>query len=511
MLKNTSLKTIFSGSVWGILAKIISAGIQFITIPLLIGYYGKLDYGLIALAYSLNAYLRLVDLGMNTGLIRYLSIWVSKDETKNIVKASQTSVLFYTFIGLVNALVFIGLGYFSQGIFKLEHEQALVFSWLMYILAASAVINWFLYVVNQLLTAFDEIAWINRVTILASLLNLCTAYLAVKLELSIPKYFFIYTLGFLMVIPLNILRLRKTGIPVSQLLSPKWDKHIFKTIIGYSLSIFAMGIFQFSANNLRPILLGAFGNQGVGIVTEYRIIETISMLIIAFGGVFLQVLLPVSAKSYALSDQKRIEQIIYGGTKYVTIFLSLVIFGLVINANELLELYVGKEFTHLSVWLIIWLITLFSMHNTPVSSLILSVGKIKPLVYSSAVACIVSLALTAVLAPKLSVGAAVIAYLIYILIQVSFSYVYYIPRILKLNGKRIFLNSFLPSLIGGATIAALVYYFVGYSMNKEYSLVVVILIKSTIFAIAFFVYSFFVIVKKEEITHLRNLILHKIR
>ena len=314
-----------------------------------------------------------------------------------------------------------------------------------------------------------------------------------------------------MVIPLNILRLRKTGIPVSQLLSPKWDKHIFKTIIGYSLSIFAMGIFQFSANNLRPILLGAFGNQGVGIVTEYRIIETISMLIIAFGGVFLQVLLPVSAKSYALSDQKRIEQIIYGGTKYVTIFLSLVIFGLVINANELLELYVGKEFTHLSVWLIIWLITLFSMHNTPVSSLILSVGKIKPLVYSSAVACIVSLALTAVLAPKLSVGAAVIAYLIYILIQVSFSYVYYIPRILKLNGKRIFLNSFLPSLIGGATIAALVYYFVGYSMNKEYSLVVVILIKSTIFAIAFFVYSFFVIVKKEEITHLRNLILHKIR
>ena len=154
MLKNTSLKTIFSGSVWGILAKIISAGIQFITIPLLIGYYGKLDYGLIALAYSLNAYLRLVDLGMNTGLIRYLSIWVSKDEMQNIVKASQTSVLFYTFIGLVNALVFIGLGYFSQGIFKLEHEQALVFSWLMYILAASAVINWFLYVVKSIINSF---------------------------------------------------------------------------------------------------------------------------------------------------------------------------------------------------------------------------------------------------------------------------------------------------------------------------------------------------------------------
>ena len=60
-----------SDSFWGILAKIIDAGAKFFTIPMLVGYYGKSDYGLIALVFSLNAYMRLMDMGINIGSIRF--------------------------------------------------------------------------------------------------------------------------------------------------------------------------------------------------------------------------------------------------------------------------------------------------------------------------------------------------------------------------------------------------------------------------------------------------------
>src|SRR5690606_35490023 len=76
MSSDSSVKRIFSGSAWGIMAKILDAAAKFVTIPLLVGYYGKVDYGLIALAFSLNAYLRLMDLGMNVGSVRFFSMWV---------------------------------------------------------------------------------------------------------------------------------------------------------------------------------------------------------------------------------------------------------------------------------------------------------------------------------------------------------------------------------------------------------------------------------------------------
>ena len=70
-MSNKELTKLFKGSALGIVSKVFDAAIKFITIPLLVGFFGKLDYGLIALAFSLNAYLRLMELGMNVGAIRF--------------------------------------------------------------------------------------------------------------------------------------------------------------------------------------------------------------------------------------------------------------------------------------------------------------------------------------------------------------------------------------------------------------------------------------------------------
>src|SRR5690554_5578965 len=138
----SSAKRIFSGSAWGILAKIFDAGAKFVTIPLLVGYYGKADYGLIALAFSLNAYLRLMDLGMNIGSVRFFSMWVAREEWDKIKNVSRSSMVFYGFIGLVNAVIFLIMSDYGEYFFNLQEDQVSIYRWMMYILAASAVFNW---------------------------------------------------------------------------------------------------------------------------------------------------------------------------------------------------------------------------------------------------------------------------------------------------------------------------------------------------------------------------------
>src|SRR5690554_7500518 len=137
----SSVKRIFSGSAWGIMAKILDAAAKFVTIPLLVGYYGKVDYGLIALVFSLNAYLRLMDLGMNVGSVRFFSMWVAKEEWEKIQKVSRSSIVFYGSIGLINALIFFLMADYGRYFFNLADHQLPSNPGRRYILPAIAFFN----------------------------------------------------------------------------------------------------------------------------------------------------------------------------------------------------------------------------------------------------------------------------------------------------------------------------------------------------------------------------------
>ena len=502
---SSNAKSVFSGSVWGIIAKVLDAIAKFITIPMLVGLYGKADYGLIALSFSLNAYMQLMDLGFNLGSIRFFSRWISDVNWVQIEKVSRSSTIFYGVIGILNAILFLVLAQYADHFFKLTPSQIPIFRWMLIILASGSIFNWVSNVISQLLTANGQLGWVNRVTIISSLFNFITAYCAVVFKLSISVYFLLYTLSTILVIPLNLWKLKIGEMAWWQLLSPKWDKIAFNEILGYSLSIFAIGIFQFSADNLRPLFLGRYSSQGISVLTDYRVIQTMAMLVIAFGGVFLQALLPSAARLKVGEDHEKIRNMVFNGTKYISIFLSFIVFILILNADILLKLYMGQGYTSLALCLILWLLTvLLQKHNAPVASMLLSSGKTKLLAYVSAISCIISLPITIILAPTYNVGAAVIGYLVYSMLEISFFYFYYIPFVLKLNSFELFFKSFMLSVVSGALAAFITYYFSGFLLESK---IITLLINSALFSIVYAIIVFFVIMGKRD----TQLIMQKIR
>lgn len=502
-----SAKSLFSGSIWGVIAKILDAAAKFLTIPLLVGFYGKADYGLIALAFSLNAYLRLMDMGTNVGAIRFFSIWVAQKEWGMISKVSQSGIVFYGILGTINAIIFLIVGNYSDHFFNLSAHQVPIFKSMMLVLAVSTILNWLSNVVVQLLSANGEVGWINKVSIISSVLNFATAFIAIKLHISLNFYFLLFTLSTLAIIPVNVYRLKVYNMPVKDLLSPKWYWKEFKVTLSYSLGMFVMSIFQFSADNLRPILLTKFSSQGVTVLTEYRVIQTISALVIAFAGVFMQVLLPSASKAFAEKDTEKINKLAYRGTKYIALFLAFVIFMLVCNSNLILTLYMGAGYTRLSVWLIIWLLSLLGLHNSTIASIVLSTGKTRSLVFMSAISCMLSLPITVIFAKQYDVGAAVLGYLVYVLLQLAFYYFYYIPRTLSLSALRIFFVSFMPAVIIGCAGWAGIYFFNLYIIIKSHFINLVI--NSAMFSVIFLALMLLFILKPKEIMNVRGSIVGK--
>lgn len=56
---------------WSVIEKIINALIGFISTPILLGVYGKADFGILSLATACNGYMHLLDLGMDVGAVRF--------------------------------------------------------------------------------------------------------------------------------------------------------------------------------------------------------------------------------------------------------------------------------------------------------------------------------------------------------------------------------------------------------------------------------------------------------
>lgn len=105
------------------MANIVNGIYGFISVPLLIAYFGKSNYGLIGLALSVNVYLNLMDLGLNSTNVRFFSNWLAKGEKDNVNKLFGTSMSFYGVVGLLNAIIMFVVGLFAQQIFHLEKNK----------------------------------------------------------------------------------------------------------------------------------------------------------------------------------------------------------------------------------------------------------------------------------------------------------------------------------------------------------------------------------------------------
>ena len=81
----------------------------------------------------------------------------------------------------------------------------------------------------------------------------------------------------------------------------------------------------------------------------------------------------------------------YKGTKYLSVIVSYLVFGLMVIAKPLLILYVGEDYGDLSIWLMLWSLAMLSYHNGALAALVLSGSNIRPLAYYSAFSASISL------------------------------------------------------------------------------------------------------------------------
>lgn len=446
-----SSKKIVSGVIWSTVVNIINALYGFIAVPILIHHFGKAEYGLIGLAMSVNVYMNLMDMGFNSTNVRFFSTWLAQNKRDRLLKGFQTSLSFYSVIGLINAVVLLAVAFFSNGIFNVTAEQDVILKHLFYILAVSAFCQWFSSCFDQIIKATENIAWIQKRTLVTKILMIAALASTVLFDFSIELYFILTCVAQLAIVPMSVGMIRKQ-IPYIRFM-PKWDKQSFQEMLPYCMNIFSFSLFQFSFYNLRPVFLGMQGS--VESVADYRILNGIIGIVTMLGGAFMGILLPSTAKVVANHDKEAYYKVAYDGTKYISILICFCCFGMMSVGAEVLTLYVGKSYLYLIPWFNLWLLCTLGTHNQAISSLILAGDDIRAISFSSIFASVVGLILSWLLIPKYQIGGVCIAFAVYMLIQLLFYYCYYWPLKMKINSVRVFSKCFIPYTVLGASLYVL--------------------------------------------------------
>lgn len=469
-----------SSVVWVVGSKIIDALIRFFAIPILIGLYGKNQYGVLVLVMSINAYAQFLDMGINTGAVNYYSRWIAEKKYQYLERVARTSITFYMGIGLINTVLILCLYFFGDTVFGLSKDNFYLFKKLILYLIPFGVMSWVSMVFIQLLISDRNIKYVHKIKIYSAVFHLLIIYVVHRYEYSIYCYYAFFLVSSVFVIFPLYIKCNSSGLLGS--IRPALYFSDFSIVLKYSVSIFLMGFFQFIATKSRPLVLSAFSTGDSAILADYNVVEAFPLFIVSICSMMISIMMPKTSKAVYENNKVEIDRIAYEGTKYSTVLVSLLCFPVMINAVDIIIVYVGGQYVHLYQWLIVWLIVLLLfLHNTPIASLVLSTGKTRVLVFSSAFASFFSIIINAGLVDRYGVGAAVIGYGLYIVIQMLVYYLYYIGVVLKLSSKKVFYSFFLCSF--PALLPLPIVYLLG---NYFESIYLRIFIKSFLWFIVYF-------------------------
>ena len=447
-IKMGSANKIAGGVVWSMVVNLINGFYGFISVPLLINHFGKGEYGLIGLAMSINVYMQLMDMGFNNTNLRYYANWLTNKENNKVKTLFQSSLAFYGSIGFLNAIILVALSFFSAQLFHLTPDQDIILKKLLYILAVSALISWYSSCFDQLIRATENVAWIQKRTVIPKLTMIVVLFVTIWCNLSIEWFFFLTTFAAFIILPMSIGKIKKEVAFISFI--PKFNWPILKETLPYAINIFSFSIFQFSYNNLMPVIVGIRG--AVESVADYRILYGITGAVAVFANVFMGALMPSTVKAVAADNKDAYYRIAYDATKYISMVLAFCAFGMMTIGQELMTVYVGSEYLYLVPWLYIWLFLTMTNHNQALSTIALAGTKIRPITYSSAIASIAGLIVAWFMVPHFQIGGVVFGLITYNLIQQLFWYFIYWPKFLNVDSKHVFVYSLLPYLMLGFII-----------------------------------------------------------
>lgn len=404
-------------------SRVLDGAVRFVTVPIVLGYFGRADFGLVALAFSMNMFLSIADFGISVNAVRRLTELLQQKKHGEVVALVHAASFHYLLVGLFNLAVVLLIGLLGQAWFDLDERQARAFFWMMLSLGATSALTWAFSIYRQVLHASGQVGWDEGINLAGTALTVLGVWATLQFRLDVATYFLLALLPPLLPLALRVRRARQRVPGLRLGLARDWAR--FRPLVGTSAWLFLMSLAELLANHYRPVILAQ--RASLEAVADFRVIQQVAGFATLLLGGVMSVVYPAVARLDAAGDQARLALALTRGTRLLLWAHLGLLVPLAFLAAPLLGLYVGRSFEHLAGSLALWLLALVAYHNAIISSLVLARGRVAWLGLSAALAAALTLGVAHALAPRFGVAAMVWAYTAYMAIQLAVMYFVLLP------------------------------------------------------------------------------------
>lgn len=436
------ISNIFSN--WANLAATVI--IAFLVSPIMVNCLGKELYGVWVLIISVTGYFTVLDFGVNTAIVRYISSSAAQSDYVKAQRIYSTSIAIFGVTAIVILIFSLIFGKFIQDIFKINNISHGYLYAVFIISALDLAFGLVSSVLLGTLTGLQEFKFINATSLIINILKSCLLVYMLKgghglLTLAIMQ---ISATASRAVIQKIYLKYKYTQIKFS---SGTISRDTIKTIYSYSVYSFIIAIALKLLFYTDSVVIGAV--IGVSEVTYYAIPSTLLDYLEKFVWAMIAVLIPVISANDATNNSAGNPKLYIVGTRYTLMISMPVVISLYYYGDDFLTLWMGSDFGVRSQWVLKILLVGFgvSFSQLIAHGILKGTSRHRVLAYILAIEALANLGLSLILAPVYGIEGVAVGTMVPLLLA-SIAIIIYTCKVLRTNIFRYIVNAYAGACIG---------------------------------------------------------------
>ncbi|NTW98818.1 MAG: oligosaccharide flippase family protein [Geobacteraceae bacterium] len=488
MLNRRIVENIFSG--WANI--IVTVAIAFFISPFVVKTLGKELYGIWVLVVSITGYFSVLDLGISTAIVRYISSSTAQNDHGKARAIYSTSLAIFSCISLGILLVSFVLGYFFQDLFKLYSIPRTYLYAVFMVSALDLACSLLFSVFSGSLSGLQEFKFINGSTILFNIIKSLLLIVLLKLGYGL------LTLALLQLL-VSCFKALSQYIKIRNnyrfmLFSTKTiSKSCAKMIYDYSVYSFIIAIALKLLFYTDSVVIGAYIN--VSEIVFYAIPASLIDYMEKFIWAIVAVLVPVISASEATGENTGNARFYVIGTRYILLVSMPIMISLYFFGQDFIRIWMGAEIGARSgVVLKLLLVGFgFSFSQLLASGILKGVSKHKFLAYILTAEAAANVALSLLLAKPYGITGVAIGTLVP-LVLATCATIIFTCRLLEINVFKYLYKAYSAPLLG--TVAALVFVYANPFSSRTY---LAILVSSACVTVSYLIATLPLALEREHI------------
>jgi len=329
IIRNTIFNAV--GRFWGILVALILT-------PYIIRHIGIERYGIWALVGVLTGYFGLLDFGIRTSFVKYISEYYTKKDYEKINQVVNTGFVFYS----IFAIFVISLGFFAINplvtFFKipshLYNEATFVFLLGIIIFCVSNALSPF----GAIQTGLQRMGISNKVAIGLSIPNIAGTIFFLESGYGLPGLIVNNAIIFAATSTINIVIAFRI-LPELQFNPFLFTKEMFKKLFGFGYKLQVSRFANLVSFQTDKLLIMYF--LELGMVTFYQLGSSITQSVRGMTLILISALIPAASELEASGGKGILNELYLRGSKYLILVSTPILFFVITNASLIMLAWMG--------------------------------------------------------------------------------------------------------------------------------------------------------------------------